>query len=84
MKHLPDVYATININDLALIDFGQVAETSSNTIRKNLANTEFVLKWESTHTPTFITDGSVVAIQTLTYQEAVVLMQTPEWQEEIT
>ena len=31
-----DVYATINIADLPLIDFSQIGETNENTIRKSL------------------------------------------------
>jgi hypothetical protein len=43
----------------------------------NLALTEFVLKWH--HTPTFIEDGTIVPLQVLTHEEALALMQTPEW-----
>lgn len=81
MAHLPDIYATINIADLSSVDFSQVGETSENTIRKNIALTEFVLKWEDEHEPTFITDGTIVPLQTLTHSECVALMATEEWTE---
>ena len=78
---IADTYAIINIADLSNIDFSQVGETDENTIRKSLDETQFVLKWNTE--PTFITDGTVVPLQTLTHEEALVLMATPEWSEEI-
>ena len=72
-------YAIINSSDLANIDFSQIGETSADTLRYNLAGTEFVIKWNTT--PTFISDGSVVPTQTLTHQQALALMATAEWSE---
>ncbi len=83
MSHLPNVYAIINIADLSLIDFSQIGEDNENTIRKSLDETEFLIKWFNEHEPTFITDGTVVPLQTLTHTEALALMSTPEWSEEI-
>ena len=40
-----------------------------------------VIKWFDEHEPTFITDGTVVPVQTLTHEEALVLMATAEWSE---
>ena len=76
-----ETYATINIADLALIDFAQIGETDENTIRKSLDLTEFVIKWNTE--PSFIADGSVVPLQTLTHQEVLALMATAEWSEPI-
>ncbi len=73
-------YAIIQASDLSSIDFSQVGETSENTLRYNLAETEFLIKWNTT--PSFISDGSVVPVSLLTYSEALVLMATPEWSEE--
>jgi hypothetical protein len=83
MSHLPDVYATINIADLPNIDFSQIGETDENTIRKSLDDTLFVIKWFNEHEPSFIADGTVAPVQTLTHSEALVLMASPEWSEEI-
>ena len=83
MSHLPNVYAIINIADLSLIDFSQIGEDNENTIRKSLDETEFLIKWFNEHEPTFIADGSVVPLQTLTHQEALALMATAEWSEPI-
>lgn len=72
-------YAIINTSDLANIDFSQIGETSADTLRYNLANTEFVIKWNTT--PTFISDGTVVPVSELTHAEALALMDTAEWSE---
>ena len=72
-------YAIIQTSDLSNIDFSQIGETSADTLRYNLAGTEFVIKWNTT--PTFISDGTVVPVSTLTHAEALALMQTPEWSE---
>ena len=37
-------YAIINTSDLSGIDFSQIGETSADTLRYNLAQTEFVIK----------------------------------------
>ena len=74
-------YAIIQASDLSNIDFDQIGETSADTLRYNLANTEFIIKWNST--PTFISDGTVVPVSELTHAEALALMQTPEWSEPI-
>ncbi len=76
---IADTYAIINIADLGNIDFSQVGETDENTIRKSLDETQFVIKWNTE--PTFIADGTVAPLQTLTHDEALVLMASAEWSE---
>ena len=43
----------------------------------------FIIKWFNEHEPTFIIDGTVVPLETLTHQEALTLMATLEWTEPI-
>ena len=76
---IADVYATINIADLPLIDFSQIGETDENTIRKSLDLSEFIIKYNAL--PSFIVDGSVVPLQIMTHDEALVLMASLEWSE---
>ena len=78
---IAETYAIINIADLGNIDFSQVGETDENTIRKSLDETQFVLKWNTE--PTFIADGTVTPLQTLTQDQALTLMATAEWSEPI-
>ena len=70
-------YTILNISDLANVDFSQVGETSQNTIRKSIDETQFVIKYNTI--PTFISDGTVTPIQVLTYAEALELMATDAW-----
>ena len=74
-----NTYAIIQATDLSSIDFSQIGETSADTLRYNLAGTEFVIKWNSI--PSFIADGSVVPVSILTHAEALAVMATAEWSE---
>ena len=73
-------YSIIRIEDLNLINFNEVGESSASTIRKSLDDTLFVIKYNAE--PTFIKDGSVTPSQVLTHAEALELMSTPEWMKE--
>ena len=71
-------YIVINIDtQTRLIDFSQVNTTSSQTMRRNLANTEAMISYQVT--PSFITNSSVVPLQTLNHEEALALLATPAW-----
>ncbi len=78
---IADTYAIINIADLPNIDFSQVGETDENTIRKSLDESQFVIKYNTE--PTFIADGTVTPLQTLTHEQALTLMASAEWSEPI-
>ena len=77
--HNTKTYATVNLSDIGLIDFAQVGETSVSTVRKSLDNTQFVIKWAEGYTPTFIMDGTVIAVGTYDHHAILELMATPEW-----
>jgi len=81
MNRQAETYATIKIADLALIDFAQIGETDENTIRKSLDQSEFVIKWNTE--PSFITDGSVTPLEVMTHEQALALMRSAEWSEQI-
>ena len=70
-------YTILNISDLANVDFSQVGETSLNTVRKSIDETQFIIKYNTT--PTFISDGTVTPVEVLTYAEALELMGTDAW-----
>ena len=77
---ISNTYAIIDINDITSVDFSQVEQNSADTVRKSLDGLKFVLKWNVE--PTFITDGTITPLQTLTHEECLALMATPEWSEE--
>lgn len=77
MKKIAETYTIINIADLSNIDFSQVGETSENTIRKSIDESQFVIKYNAV--PTFITDGTIIPVSILTHSEALILMSTETW-----
>ena len=76
-----NTYAIIDINDITSVDFSQVEQNSADTVRKSLDGLKFVLKWNVE--PTFITDGSITPLQTLTHAECLALMATADWSEAV-
>jgi len=78
-KRIAETYATISIADLGLIDFSQIHETSAETIRKSIDESEFVIKYDAV--PSFISDGSVEILQAMNHDEALQLMATDKWSE---
>ena len=72
-------YTILNISDLTKVDFSQIGETSLNTVRKSLNETQFVIKYNTT--PTFISDGTVTPVEVLSYTEVLELMSTDQWSE---
>jgi len=81
--HNTKTYATVNLSDLELIDFSQINETSKDTIRKSVDETQFVIKWQEGYVPTFISDGSVIPVGTYDHHAILELMGTPFWSEEV-
>ena len=74
-------YIVINIDtQTRLIDFSQVNTTSSQTMRRNLANTQGLLSYRVT--PSFVTDGSLPIVgDVMNQDEALALMATAAWSE---
>ena len=70
-------YSIINIADLSSIDFSQVYETNENTIRKSIDELQFVIKYSTE--PSFISDGTVTPVETLSHENCLNLMVTPDW-----
>lgn len=76
-------YAVINLTDISLIDFSQVAQSSASTVRKSLDDTQFVIKWQDGYTPTFIMDGTVIPVGTYDHHAILELMSTDKWSQPI-
>ena len=72
-------YAIINSESLGEIDFSQICETSENTLRYKIDGTQFVIKWEIGHLPSFIEDGSVTPFVTMNHEQTLELMNTSAW-----
>ena len=77
MEYNNFTYATISIDDLPKVVFKEVNQTSSETIRRSLNLTMFLLSWEIT--PTFIEDESIIPIGIYDHKEILEVMLTDEW-----
>ena len=73
-------YIVISLNDTDSVLFSQVSQSSAQSMRRNLANTQGLLSYSIT--PSFITDGSVVPVSDVMNQtEALELLATSAWSE---
>tara|TARA_R100000808_G_scaffold20594_1_gene44510 strand:+ start:133 stop:384 length:252 start_codon:yes stop_codon:yes gene_type:complete len=70
-------YAVINLSDTNAVLFSQVNQSSAQTMRRNVANTQGVLSYQVE--PSFITNGSLVPVQTYDHAGILALLATPEW-----
>ena len=74
-------YITMNMSEIALVDFNQVMETSEQTVRLSVDGLKTVLKWEGDE-PAFVSTLSSYE-GPYTHKEILVIMNTPEWTEPI-
>ena len=73
-------YIVIDLSDTDKVLFSQVNQSSAQSMRRNLANTQGLLSYSVT--PSFITNGSVVPVGDVMNQtEALELLATPAWSE---
>ncbi len=66
-------YVIYNMENIELVDFSQVKETSRDTLRLSLDQTKCVLKFEG-DTPDFL-----VGLQQYNYEEILAIMYSSEW-----
>ena len=73
-------YIVINLSSTDSVLWSQVNQSSAQSMRRNLANTQGLLSYSVT--PSFISDGSVVPVGDVMNQtEALELLQTSAWSE---
>ena len=70
-------YAVINLTDTNAILFSQVNQSSAQTMRRDLANTQGLLSYQVE--PSFIINGSLVPVSTMDHDAALALMATAAW-----
>jgi hypothetical protein len=70
-------YVVFDLSEVDTIDFSEVMETSADTLRKNLVDTQSFVKYEGDQ------PSSVVALTTksqeYTHEEILTLLAGPEW-----
>ena len=73
-------YIVIDLSDTDKVLFSQVNQSSAQSMRRNLANTQGLLSYSVT--PSFISDGSLPIVGSVMNQtEALALLSTPAWSE---
>jgi hypothetical protein len=73
-------YVVINLENTDKVIFSQVNQSSAQTMRRNLANTQGLLSYSVE--PSFITNGSLPIVGSVMNQtECLILMATAEWSE---
>ena len=70
-------YITMNTDELSLVDFNEVMETSEDTVRLSVDGLQTVLKWEGAE-PAFVSTLSSYE-GPYTHEEILVIMASPEW-----
>jgi hypothetical protein len=74
----PKYYVIFNVSELNKIDFNQVFETSTETVRKSVDETLTFVKYDTNEMP-----SSVASLDTkqgpYSHEEILVILATPEW-----
>ena len=79
MDYSNRTYAFVNTSDIENVDFSQVMETSADTVRKSIDESQFILKWYTANEPTFITDSSVTLIWSGTHSKCLNKLTSSFW-----
>ena len=69
-------YVIINASEVSSVDFSQVLETSSDTLRYSVDESKTFVKFEG-DTPAFLSGKT-----TYTHDEMISTLATPEWHDE--
>ena len=70
-------YVIFDVSELSKIDFTQVLETSSETVRRSVNDTKTFVKWEGS-VPACV-ESLMTKGEYLTYEEILAIMSTEEW-----
>jgi hypothetical protein len=70
-------YIIFNVSELNKIDFAQVLETSTDTIRKSVDKTKTFVKWDGETPPYVLT--LTTSEGPYGYEEMLTILATPEW-----
>ena len=71
-------FLIFNVSEINKVDFNDVLETSSTTLRKSVDGTKTLIKWEDPDTPAFVATMTTKE-GPYTYDEIIVILATPEW-----
>ncbi len=73
-------YIVIELTETSKVDYSQVNQTSAQTMRRNLANTQGLLSYITE--PSFVTSGVLPIVgDKMNHEQCLQLMSSPEWSE---
>lgn len=78
MEYQNRQFMIFNVSELGNVDFGQVLETSVDTVRKSVDNTKTFVKWDGDTTPETINNLSTKE-GPYTYDEIQTILSSEEW-----
>ena len=74
-------FVIFNVSELPIIDFNQVYETSSDTVRKSADGLKTFVKFDLPPPPSVTT--LTTKSQEYDYNEIITILKTPEWENPI-
>jgi len=80
MDYSNRTYSFINTSDIGSVDFSQVMETSAETVRKSIDESQFILKWYTVDWPSFIApSGSITPVWEGSHSECLNQLTSSFW-----
>ncbi len=70
-------YVIFDLTEVDTIDFSEVMETSADTLRKNLANTQSFVKYEGDQPPSIV--ALTTRSQEYSHEEIITLLAGTDW-----
>jgi len=70
-------YVIFDLSEVDTIDFSEVMETSADTLRKNLANTQSFVKYEGDQPPSIV--ALTTRSQEYSHEEIITLLGGSDW-----
>ena len=70
-------FLIFNVSEINKVDFNEVLETSSSTLRKSVDEQKTLIKWDG-EAPEFVTTMTTKE-GPYTYDEILAILATPEW-----
>jgi hypothetical protein len=81
MAHNNRTYGIVNVSDKDTVNFSQVLQNSYDTARKNVAGTQFLVKWNGHDTPSSVSGilQTVEGRTTHTHEEILAILSGTDW-----
>jgi hypothetical protein len=70
-------FIIFNVDELSIIDFTQIHETSINTMRKSVDKSKTFVKWDGEMPESVM--NLITKEGPYTYEEMISILDTPEW-----